>query len=75
MVPLVNLTYGVAMGQRPRPSSDTVPGTRLPEDAMGEISVADPLPHPGSRPGQLTARLVRLLLAALVRPALRRDMR
>lgn len=75
MVPLVNLTYGVAMGQRPRISSEPVPGRRLPEGAMREIRVADPLLHPGSGPGQLTARFARLLLAALVRPALRRDMR
>jgi hypothetical protein len=75
MVPLVNLTYGVAMGQRPRTSPEFASDKERAEDAMRENRVADPLLHSDSRPGQLTARFARLLLAALARPVLGRDMR
>jgi hypothetical protein len=75
MVPLVNLTYGVAMGQRPRTLSEIASDKGRPEDAMREYRAADSLLHPSSSPGRLTARFARLLLAALARPALGRDVR
>jgi hypothetical protein len=75
MVPLVNLTYGVAMGQRPRKASETALGKGLTDSAEREMGAADPLRLSSSRPGRLTARIARLLFAALAHPAFGRDLR